>query len=145
MPVKLMDISSIEVRRFTRPGEKFQGNIRIDHNSTITNVSVHGEDISIEFRFTANYQSLGIIKMEGTALYSTKGNITEIIENYQKTRNLPPESATEVHNSIIQACIPIATYISRDVKLPPPIPLPSVNLKDKKKRSNRKTDSVEIV
>ncbi len=145
MTVKLVDVSSVEAKRFTKVGEEFRGNIRIDHNSTITTINVKDEDLLIEFRFTANYQSLGIIKMEGTIVYHTKNNISDVIEMFNTTRNIPPEDATEVHNAVLRACIPLATYLARDIKLPPPVPIPNVSIPKKgEKKGGKHGDSPEV-
>lgn len=144
MTVKMVDISSIEARRFTKPGEEFKGNIRIDHNSTITTLNVKGEDLVIEFRFTVNYQSLGLIKMEGTIIYESKHPLDEVVEMFNSTHNIPPEDATEVHNTVLRTCVPIAVYISRDIKLPPPVPIPNVSIPKKGDKKKPKTDSPEV-
>ena len=122
MPTKSVEVTSIDAQRFTRPGERIAANIRIDSNSTILNVTEYGGKTHIEFRFTANYTSLGVIKIEGIVVYDFgDDDIAKVITEFNKTRNLPPKDASAVHTSIMQTCIPIATILSRDIKLPPPM------------------------
>ena len=44
------------------------------------------------------------------------------------TQQMPNEVATEVHTVIMSNCIQEAVMIARDLRLPPPIPMPSVNI-----------------
>jgi hypothetical protein len=66
MLIKTIKLKSIEARRFI----EFDGKprpIRIDHNSQISQVINNAEKhLTIEFQYTASYQSIGIIKLEGT-------------------------------------------------------------------------------
>ncbi len=145
MSTKSVEVTTIDARRFTKPGERIGSNIRIDSNSTILNVSEHKGNALIEFRYTANYTSMGIIKIEGAVIYDFgDGDMGEIMKEFESTRNLPPNDASGVHTAVMQTCIPIATMLSRDIKLPPPIPMPKINVK--KKGKNKKKDSgIEVV
>lgn len=147
MGVKGVEITSIEGKRFIKIGEKLPGNIRIDTNSTLVSVNELKGDLVIEFRFTATYVSLGIIKIEGSIIYDIGSRDTsEIIAEFHKTRNLPPKDASAAHNAVMQACIPLAVIISRDIKLPPPIPMPTVKVGPKQKRKGGKgrDDGIEV-
>ena len=41
---------------------------------------------------------------------------------------MPNEVANEIHTTIMSVCIPEAVVIARDLRLPPPIPLPQVSV-----------------
>lgn len=131
MPIKGFDISSIDAKRFTKPGEKFQ-NLRIDNNSTVTTITLIGEDqAALEYRFTANYSGVGMIKMEGKILI--EGDAKEIVDTWSKSNNMPPEVANQVHSTVITNCLPVAVVIARDIGLPPPLPpLPQIQVPTKK-------------
>jgi len=74
---------------------------------------------------------MGVIKIEGTILF--EGKASEIVEDWNKTGNMPDEVAQEVHTAIMRTCMPEAVLLSRTLKLPPPIPIPPIPGKQKKK------------
>ncbi|UCG67929.1 MAG: hypothetical protein JSV09_08765 [Thermoplasmata archaeon] len=131
MPIKRFELTSIDARRFTRPGEKHK-NIRIDHNSSVTLVTeINDKEANVDFRFTANYSGLGIIKIEGSLIY--EGDASSLAKQWSTKNNMPNEVANEIHTTIMNNCIPEAMLLARDIRLPPPIPMPKVNIQAKKK------------
>lgn len=113
-------MNSVDAKRFTKPGEKVQ-NLRIDNNSTITSITLVGEtQATVEFRFTANYAGVGIIRLEGRLLL--EGEAKQLYEMWSKTNNMPPDVANLVHGAVITNCMPIAVVVSKDIGLPPPLP-----------------------
>jgi hypothetical protein len=133
--IKGFDVSSIDAKRFTKPGEKMQ-NLRIDNNSTVTSITPSGEDqATLEYRFTANYVGVGVIKVEGKILLD--GDSKNIVEAFSKTNNMPPEVANMVHSTVIQNCLPIAVVLAKDIQLPPPLPpIPQIQMQQPKKPQN---------
>ena len=132
MPVKAVDLTSIEGRRFTRPNEKIR-NVRIDNNSSVTQISeLNDSEATIDFRYTANYGGIGIIKIEGSILF--EGDASALAQQWGSKSNMPNEIASEVHTAIMRVCVPEAMLVSRDLKMPPPFPLPQVNIQAKNKR-----------
>jgi len=120
MQIKGFDLNSVEAKRFTKPGEKIQ-NLRIDNNSTVVSVTMIGENqASLDFRFTANYAGIGLIKLEGKLLL--EGEARNLYEMWSKTNNMPPEVANIVHGAVITNCLPVAVVVSKDIGLPPPLP-----------------------
>ncbi|MDH4123406.1 MAG: hypothetical protein OEV21_04940 [Thermoplasmata archaeon] len=120
MQIKGFDVNSIDAKRYTKPGEKIQ-NLRIDNNSTVISVSLISDSLaSLEFRFTANYSSIGVIKIEGRILL--EGEAKTLQEMWSKTNNMPPEVANVVHSAVITNCMPVAVVVSKDIGLPPPLP-----------------------
>jgi hypothetical protein len=137
MPVKNVDLTSIEARRFSKREEKIR-NVRIDNNSSVTLITeLNDSEVSIDFRYTANYGGVGLIKIEGTIIY--QGNASEIAQQWGAKSNMPNDVASEIHTAIMRVCVPEATLISRDIKLPPPIPLPQVNIQKGKKQPTAST------
>lgn len=131
MAVKGFELTSIEARRFTKSGER-HANIRIDHNSSVTLISqVSEKEANVDFRFTANYSGIGIIKIEGRLTY--EGDAKGLYEQWSSSSQMPNKTANEIHTSIMNNCLPEAMLIARDIRLPPPIPLPKVNIKTSKK------------
>ncbi len=135
MTVKMVELSSIDARRFSRRTEK-TGNIRIDNNSTVTLITETSKDeAEVEFRYTASYGSVGVIKIEGILIF--QGKASELVSKWRSTNNMPDKVASEIHTAIMRTCVPEAVFISRDLHLPPPIPLPQVNISKKKGRSKQ--------
>ncbi len=141
MTVKMVELSSIDARRFSRRAEK-TGNIRIDNNSTVTLITETNKDeAEVEFRYTASYGSVGVIKIEGTLIF--QGNASELVSKWRSTNNMPDKVASEIHTAIMRTCVPEAVFISRDLHLPPPIPLPQVNI-SKKKGKSKQSSGMEV-
>lgn len=139
LPIKLIEITSIDARRFTKPGEKIT-NVRIDNNSTVTLIKpMDDEEANIEFRYTANYGGVGSIRMEGVIIFT--GDVIDLASKWVNDGNMPDEVAGEIHTAIMRICVPEAIIISKNIKLPPPIPLPNINFK---KQKSRKSSGMEV-
>jgi len=131
MTIKSFELSSIDAKRLMKlvPG---QMNVRVDHNSTVTFMNVLNDaEASIDFRFSANYRAqteevIGLIKIEGTIVY--QGKARDIVKQWSTTQQMPNEVATEIHTAIMTTCIPEAVVVARDLRLPPPVPIPQVQI-----------------
>jgi hypothetical protein len=133
MAIKFFELNSIDGKRFTRRGEAIR-NVRIDHNSTVTLITERNDrEANVDFRFTANYTGVGVIKIEGSLIY--EGDGPAVAQQWSKQGNMPDDVASEIHTTIMTNCIPEAVIIARDLRLPPPIPVPQVNVKGKAKPS----------
>jgi hypothetical protein len=129
MQIKSFEFNVIEAKRFSKAGERI-ANIRIDQNSSITQVMKLSEDsVSVDFRFTANYAGMGFIKIEGQII--GEGHADSIMAEWSKDGSMPVEEANVVHNTIVSNCLPTALLVARDIKLPPPFPLPHINVQKK--------------
>jgi len=129
MQIKSFETTGIEAKRFSKTGERMV-NVRIDQNSSIIQITKsHDNTASIDFRFTANYVGLGFIKIEGQMVVS--GEVDTMIADWGKDGNMNPDDANVVHNTIVSNCIPTALLVARDIKLPPPFPLPRINVQKK--------------
>ena len=94
MAVKNVDLSNIEGKRFTSRNEKIR-NVRIDNNSTVTLITeLNDREANIEFRYTANYGGVGLIKIEGTILY--EGDAAALAKQWGTKSNMPDEVASEI-------------------------------------------------
>ena len=133
--VKSIEINAIEARRFSKPGEKLT-NVRIDNNSTVTLINQLDEQTAnINFRYTASYGGMGVITIEGSLIFECEAS--DIVERWQQTNNMPNEIANQVHTAIMRLCMPEAVLLSRDIKLPPPIPMPTINIPKQPDRSRK--------
>ncbi|KAA0007897.1 MAG: hypothetical protein FE035_00775 [Thermoplasmata archaeon] len=127
MPVKTIRLKAIEARRYVdlknRPRQ-----IRIDHNSTVTQFIASGaNNATVEFQYTTSYGPVGVIRMEGSLVYEDK-EARKAADMWGKTKKMPDKVASEIHTAIMHACVPEAVFIAKDLALPPPIPLPQVNI-----------------
>lgn len=128
-PIRGFEITCIEGKRFTRQGEKFV-QVRIDHNSTVTQITeLTDKEASLEFRFTANYVGVGVIKTEGKMIYTC--DAPSVVKHWATQHNMPESMANDIHTGILHFGIPEAVLIARELKLPPPIPLPQVTMQKK--------------
>jgi len=127
MKIKNIQLKSIEARRFINPNERPQ-QIRIDHNSTITQMTdVKENEAIIEFQYIASYGPIGMIKLEGS-LYYEDNDAKKITNEWRTNRKMPDQTASQIHTAVMHACVPEAVSIAKDLGLPPPIPLPQVRL-----------------
>ncbi len=126
MPIKYFEMSSIDARRFTKPGEKHR-NVRVDHNSSVTQITERNDkEANVDYRFTANYVGIGVIKIEGSIII--EGDASAIASQWSSENKMPDDVANEIHSVIMNNCLPEAVMIARDIRLPPPIPMPQVKV-----------------
>jgi hypothetical protein len=127
MLIKTIKLKSIEARRYVEPDDKPR-QIRIDHNSQISQVNNTAEKhLVIEFQYTASYGPIGMIKMEGTIALEDN-DAKQLAKEWLDTRKLPDQFASHIHTAVMHSCVPEAVGIAKDLGLPPPIPLPQVQL-----------------
>lgn len=137
MPIKNMELTSIEGKRFVRRDEPIR-HLNIDLSTSITPVNQVAEDeAEIEFRHTVTYRGVGFIKIEGRLTFN--GDAGSLVADWQANRNMPEEIARELHSAIMNVCIPESVLIARDLNLTMPIPPINIDLKKAKKG---KIDSV---
>lgn len=130
MPVRSFDLSTVDGRRFGKVPERLV-NLRVDHNSTVTLITEAAErQANVSFRFTANYRAaeavIGLIQLEGSLVW--EGDAKGLVRDWSATGNMPPDIANEVHNVIMTNCIPEAVILARELRLPPPVPIPQINV-----------------
>jgi hypothetical protein len=139
MPVTGVVLKALEARRYQDPVPNTQ--IRIDHNSTITLVAKESDDrIRVEFGYTTSYGPLGVVKVEGS-LHYTGANAAAAADGWATTRNLPSDVAHQVHSAIMAAAVPEAVGLAKDIRLPPPIPLPQIQFQGQAKAPPAVKDS----
>jgi len=132
MSITKFEIKSIDAERFSSSGKR-RKNVRIDHNSSVTKIKQITKDtFDVYFRFTANYKSMGRIELEGSL--EIKDAPSDLAGRWRDDSEMPKDIANKIHSTIIQNCIPQSVLISREIKLPPPIPMPKVNMPDKSKK-----------
>ena len=130
MPIRTFELSHVDGRRFVKSTDRWI-NLRVDHNSTVTLISELGDhQASVDFRFTANYHAseavVGLIQIEGNILW--EGDAKALVKGWSAGGQMPPDVAQEIHTVIMTNCISDAVLLARELRLPPPIPIPQVNV-----------------
>lgn len=118
--------------------EKSKGKIDINNNVSIKDVVEDnlslGKDkqniVKLIFEFTANYEpAVGKILFEGEVLYLEEPKkVKEILSSWKKDKKLQKELMAGILNTILTKCNVQALILSQEVNLPPPIPMPRVQM-----------------
>ncbi len=122
--------------------EKFgpvKGKITVNNNVVLTNVektdlalgSMKQNAAKFHFEFKANYEpKLAIITLNGILTFFDKPEaVKEIVEGWKKDKKVPKDVMSSVLNTVLSRCNIEAMLFAREVNLPPPIPLPKVQVK----------------
>ena len=123
-----------------------KGKIDINNNVTIKNVQEDDFSFGKEkqqnvlrftFEFTSKYEpAVGTILFEGDLLYLEEPKkIKEILSSWKKDKKIPKEIMTGLLNTILTKCNVQALILSQEVNLPPPIPMPKVQLAEQAEKS----------
>ncbi|MCW6158886.1 MAG: hypothetical protein LVQ63_05350 [Thermoplasmatales archaeon] len=123
--IKDLEITTIEGRRFA-PIDNRPQEVRIDQNLTIVDVRRENDSSRIIYKFTSSFSTLGTISLEGSLLY--QGG-EEIEVKWKKDKSLPETIANEVQTAIFSSSVIESILIARDLRLPPPIPMPTLQKK----------------
>ncbi len=119
--------------------ETAKGKIDINNNVTIKDVQEDsfslGKDkqqnvLRFIFEFTSKYEpNIGNILFEGELLYlEDQKKVKEILASWKKDKKIPKELMANLLNTILTKCNVQALILSQEVNLPPPIPLPKVQI-----------------
>ncbi|MEM4253768.1 MAG: hypothetical protein QXR48_00035 [Candidatus Woesearchaeota archaeon] len=119
-----------------------KGKISVNNNVAVKDVEktelVFGNSkqdaINFTFEFKASYEpKVATMTFEGNVTYFDKPQaIEDIIKGWKKDKKVAPEIMSGVLNQILTKCNVEALLLSREVNLPPPIPMPRVNVKPAK-------------
>jgi len=134
MPVRSLEIHALEARRFTKDKP---GNVRVDHNVSIVNVTPSDRpegDSVVEFTYTVTYGHLGMIRMEGKLTYEGSG----LHDSWRADRKIPNGPLEEIYNVIMDMGSFEALVIAKKLALPPPIPLKIPRIKVEKGKTTGK-------
>ena len=120
-------------------GQAAKGKIDISNNVSVKDVQEDdfslGKDkkqnvLRFIFEFTSKYEpNVGSILFEGELLYMEDPKKSkEILSDWKKDKKLPKELMDGLLNTILTKCNIQALILSQQVNLPPPIPLPKVQI-----------------
>lgn len=116
-----------------------QGKVSVNNNVALKDVektelkfgTAVQDALNFTFEFTAAYEpKIATILIEGNLTYFDKPEaVKKLHEGWKKDKKVPPEVMTPILNSILTRCNVEALLLSREINLPPPIPLPKVKIK----------------
>lgn len=137
MTVVGMQFNKINVEK-NKPAK---GKVSVNNNVSIKNVektqlafgTSKQDALNFAFEFVASYEPrIATITLEGNLTYFDKQDaIKKLYEVWQKDKKVSPEVMTPILNSILNKCNVEALLLSREINLPPPIPLPRVKTQKK--------------
>ena len=135
MPVVGLAFDKIVIEKFN----PVKGKVQVNNNVALKDVEK--TDLSIgsnkqgalkfHFEFTANYEpKIANMTMKGFLKFFDKPEkVKEIVDSWKKDKKLPKDIMSSVLNTVLSRCNVEALIFSREVNLPPPIPLPKVTVK----------------
>ena len=135
-----LEFKNIEARRYAKAFEKpAAGQVRIDHNSTVTLMTeTEANEAYVEFAYTTSYGALGVIRVDGALVYQGD-DAPQIVNQWKETHKMPNPVASEIHTTVMHACVPEAVNLAKVLRLPPPIPLPQVKFQNQGAKSGEST------
>jgi len=119
-----VDINYISAERFWGRDQQFPSGVHISTNVNVVGVEPKAEKLVVPFIVTIGYTpSVAQINIKGQAVVSgTSEELEKIHESYRDRKMPPPILLQTITNtSLIEA-----TFVSRSLNIPPPIPLPGI-------------------
>jgi hypothetical protein len=116
-----------------------KGKISINNNVGITavdetkiDINTDKKSIKLTFEFTSSYDpNVAKILLQGEVIYlMPKAKAEETVKNWKKNKKLDKEVMSQVLNNVLAKCNVEALILSKDMNLPPPMPLPKVGIKE---------------
>lgn len=115
-----------------------KGKVNINNNVSIKDVEEKGlslgtnkqQSLRFIFEFISKYDpDVGSITLTGDVLYLEEAKkIKEILDGWKKNKRLPKEITNVILNTVLGKCNVQALILSEQINLPPPIPLPKVQV-----------------
>ncbi|MFH1510553.1 MAG: hypothetical protein ABIF10_02590 [Candidatus Woesearchaeota archaeon] len=113
-----------------------EGKINIKNNVSIKDIT--RQDLSLGsnkepalkfiFDFSSDYEpEVGLISLTGDVTYiASEKEVQEVLKEWKKDRKINKELLSTIVNHLLARCNVQALILSREVNLPPPIPLPKL-------------------
>lgn len=114
------------------------GKMKVDSNASLRNVEKvsmklgKSENVlKLSFSHDTKYEpGIGSMTMEGYVLFlESEDRMDELAEAWKKDKKLPKEVMQAVMNKVLNDCSVLGVLLSREINLPPSIPVPKVALK----------------
>ena len=123
-------------RMLVEKNNPVKGKVSINSNvgikeveETKLNINTAKKALKVNFEFVSVYDpNIGKISLEGEVVYLVdKDKSDETLKNWKKNKKLDQEMMNNILNHVLAKCNIEALILSRDINLPPPIPLPKVS------------------
>ncbi len=125
-----------------RKKDSVKGKIDIKNNVAVTDIgkkdiktgSTSQKVAKITFDFNVSYEpKIGSMKFTGNILYLSEADkIDELVKEFEKTKKVNQDVMPVVLNNILNKCNIQAIILSQQINLPSPVPMPKVNISNKK-------------
>lgn len=115
-----------------------RGSINISNNVSIKklekaelSLGQKKQALKYDFTFTTTYKpDIGSILLEGEVIgLETEEKAEELLKIWKKDKKLPPKMMGPLLNHVLNKCNIQALFLSKELNLPAPIPLPKVQNK----------------
>ena len=115
-------------------------NGKIDISNNVSIKSIEEDNLSLGqekqkvlkfiFEFTSKYEpEIGNMDFEGEVLFLAEPKQNkEILSMWKKDKKLPKEIMSTILNAVLTKCNIKAILLSQEINLPPPVPLPAVQV-----------------
>lgn len=134
MPIVGFEFTKINVER----NDVAKGKINISNNVGIADIERNdlsvGNTKQAGLRFVFEYKSLyepsfAKIELAGHIIYLTDDkNANEIVNDWKREKKISKEIAEKIINTVLAKCNIQSIILSNTVNLPPPVPMPKVNV-----------------
>jgi len=144
MPVIEINITKLDGKRNKPQKVTGEPSLKISNNSKVIDIRKEklpklGDTIVVDFEYETNYEpAIGKIVVGGTIVYHEK-NMKDFIEEKKGDVILKGEAYATVQNAILGVGTINALLLAKELKLPAPIQLPTVELKNKKDEDSGKS------
>ncbi|RMD57994.1 hypothetical protein D6825_02305 [Candidatus Woesearchaeota archaeon] len=135
MPVVGLSFGKIVVEKH----KPVKGAVKVNNNVSLKDVekvdisvgSAKQEALKFHFEFTTKYEpGIGDMTMNGFLTFVEKPEkVKEILDQWKKENKVPKDVMSSVLNTVLSRCNVEAMILSREVNLPPPVPMPKVQVK----------------
>ncbi|VVB81345.1 Uncharacterised protein [uncultured archaeon] len=135
MPIVGMQYDKIVIEKYA----PVKGKVQVNNNVSLKDVEKvdltvgtgKQSAIKFHFEFAAKYEpKIADIILTGYITFFEKPEtIKEITEEWKKDKKIPKEVMSNILNTVLAKCNVEAILFAREVNLPPPIPLPKVQVK----------------
>jgi hypothetical protein len=84
--------------------------------------------LKFEFEFTSEYSpDVGNVTLNGDVTYiADEKKVQEVVKEWKKDKRIQKDLMTNIINHVLLKCNVQALLLSKDINLPPPIPLPKL-------------------
>lgn len=112
------------------------GKVNISNNIKVVDVKeaklsfgkTKQKGLEFTFSFTSVYEpEMGNIEITGYVVYMEgEEKVNAVLSSWKDNKKVPPDVLADIYNYVLSKCNIQALILSRDMQLPPPIPLPKV-------------------